>query len=63
MSREAPQIQRTNLAASSLGTPSLLFTFLLMESGSEMFRQDIIYVSEFQRHPTCKRERKEEKPI
>lgn len=31
--------------------------FFLMESSSEMFRQEIIYVSAFQRHSTCKRER------
>lgn len=39
--------------------------FFLRESGSEVFRQGIIYVSVFQRHPMCKRERerKEEKPI
>lgn len=63
MSCEAAQIQRTNLAASSLGLLAYFSLVFLMESGSEMFRQDIIYVSEFQRHPTCKRERKEEKPI
>lgn len=33
--------------------------FFLRESGSEVFRQDIIYVSVFQRHPMCKREREE----
>lgn len=34
--------------------------FFLRESGSEVFRQDVIYVSVFQRHPTCKRKRERE---
>lgn len=56
-SLEAPRIQSTNCGWLFSGNPYFsLFSFWL-ESSSEMFRQEIIYVSVFQRHSMCKRER------